>query len=138
MNSMIEKLDLTAYFKSFESYYSRSKPVFMEGDQNRHLEMIQALDAVEFTPPKTTQDLHQAMNFLRKQGVVTLDVVFEFVKIIRYFSYLKTLALAPKLFDFIADVEVPIELQEILDFFHEDGSINDSHDDELSSINRFL
>jgi DNA mismatch repair protein MutS2 len=138
MNAMIEKLDLTAYFKSFESYYARNKPVYMEGDQNRHLEMIQALDAVEFTPPKATQELHQAINFLRKQGVITLDVIFEFVKIIRYFSYLKTLAFAPKLFDFIADVQVPPELQEIIDFFHEDGTINDSHDEELSSINRFL
>lgn len=138
MNSMIEKLDLDTYIKSFQSYYARPQEIFMEGDQNRHLEMIKALDAVEFRPPKASQNLDQAINFLRKQGVLTLDVIYEFVKIMRYFSYLQTLSFAPKLFDFIADVKAPAELQVILDFFHDDGTINDSSDETLSSINKFL
>lgn len=135
---MIEKLDLQNYIHSFESFFARPKPLFMEGDQNRHLEMIKALDSIEFNAPKETIDLLPSMNFIRKQGVLTLDIIFEYVKIIRYFSYLQTLSLAPKLFDLIADVRVPAELQPLLDFFHEDGTINDSQDETLSSINNFL
>ncbi len=136
--SMIDKLDLQAYMRGFESFLARPKPLFIEGDQNRHLEMIQALDSVEFNPPKATVDLIPSINFLRKQGVITLDVIFEFVKIIRYFNYLKTLSLPAKLFDFIADVHVPDELREILDFYHDDGMIDDSCDETLASINSFL
>ena len=135
---MIDKLDLEHYINSFESFFAREKPLFMEGDQNRHLEMIKALDSVEFNAPKETVDLNPSINFLRKQGVITLDTLFEFVKIIRYFSYLQSLSLPPKLFDFIADVRVPSELHEMIAFFHEDGTIDDSHDETLASINSFL
>lgn len=138
MKSMIDKLDLQSYIYSFESFFSRPKHLFIEGDQNRHYEMIKALDSIEFDPPKAIKDLTEAQNHIRKQGVLTLDTIYEYIKMIRYFGYLKTLTLPEKFFDWVHEIEVPDELGQIESFFHEDGTVNDSVDEDLASINSFL
>lgn len=138
MTALIDKLDLRSYVTSIESFFSREKPLFIEGDQNRHLEMIKALDSIEFNPPKKTLELDDALMVLKKQGVLTLDTIYEFVKIIRYFDYLSDLTTPAKLSDWIAEVEVPTELEPVLAFFDDKGGVIDSGDEKLAQINSFL
>lgn len=89
---MIEKrLDLTHFLNEFTGFLAREKPLYIEGDQNLHFSFIQALDAYEFKAPKKVKNLDTQLQHIKKQGILKLDEIFEFVKIIRYFEYLRTL-----------------------------------------------
>ena len=84
------QLDLSPFLSSFSYFLSREKPLYIEGDQNRHFSLIKELDKYEFKAPTKVKPLTSALAYLKKQGQLNLEDIFEFVKIVRYFRYLQT------------------------------------------------
>lgn len=90
MQEYLKSLDLQDFYESFTSFLARPKELFLQGDIKVHLRYINALEPLVFTPPKEVKPLHSQLALLKKFGHLKLDEIFEFVKIIRYFLYLKT------------------------------------------------
>lgn len=138
MKELIDKLDLSTYVQSFETFLARSKPLFIEGDQQRHFDMIAGFDTVEFNPPLETAPLDDAIMRLKKQGIVPLHTVFEFVKMVRYFDYLKKQKFPSKVFTWLEEVDVPEIFTPINEFFLEKGEINVRCDEKLLNLEQHL
>ncbi|MDE5603678.1 MAG: endonuclease MutS2, partial [Helicobacter sp.] len=88
---LIKQLDLVDFISHYEGFLSRPKGLLLEGDCKIHLRYIKALESILFTPPKEVKPLESQLQLLKKFGYLKFDEIFEFVKIIRYFLYLKTL-----------------------------------------------
>jgi DNA mismatch repair protein MutS2 len=132
--SIIQKLDLDRYIEKFETFLARTKPVAMQGDINQHYRYIKALSTVEFPPPKYTKNLDTQLARLRKQSILSLDELYEFVKIIEYFNRLKSISLPSPLDSWIGGIDLPEAVKDILGYFTEDGTINTEIDRELFDI----
>ena len=89
MQKIIEKLDLNDYIDSFKEYLAREKPIILEGDINLHFKIIEELEEYEFNPPKKVENLDKPLIHIQKQGILKSYEIYEFIKIIKYFLYLK-------------------------------------------------
>ena len=94
---LIKILDLQGYMERFNSFLARPKPLFMAGDSRLHYEKILELSQKQFDPPAPAQNLDDALIRLSKQATLHVSEIFEFAKIISYFTYLKTLKFEGKL-----------------------------------------
>ncbi|MEJ2528455.1 MAG: endonuclease MutS2, partial [Sulfurovaceae bacterium] len=64
--------------------------------------------------------------------------IFEFVKIIRYFRYLRTLTLPHLLREWLEAIVVPDEIMSIIASFDDEGRIDSNRDSELLEIDALL
>lgn len=138
MKELIRKLDLEEFLKSYEGFLARPKELFVEGDSKTHLKFISELEKIIFTPPKEVKNLDSALALLKKFGYLKLDEIFEFVKIIRYFNYLKTLKIEGILWDWIDGIRIPEAILEVAKSFGENGEIKKGIYLELDSITESL
>ncbi|EEQ63248.1 recombination and DNA strand exchange inhibitor protein [Helicobacter pullorum MIT 98-5489] len=138
MKELIRKLDLEEFLKSYEGFLARPKELFLEGDSKTHLKFIGELEKIIFTPPKEVKNLDSALALLKKFGYLKLDEIFEFVKIIRYFNYLKTLKIEGILWDWIDGIRIPEAILEVAKSFGENGEIKKGIYLELDSITESL
>ncbi|MEH1010048.1 hypothetical protein QM027_03115 [Campylobacter concisus] len=83
------KLDLGEYLDKFNSFLARQKPLFLQGDSKIHFENINELSKYDFKAPDEIKELDDALMRLSKQAVLHISEIYEFAKIIKYFSYLK-------------------------------------------------
>ena len=97
MNSIINKLDLEDYINSLKGYFARDKSIVLQGDINIHSKLIDEISLYNFNPPKKTNDLTNQINHLKKQGSLKLYEIYEFIKIVEYFKYIKRFSLENKL-----------------------------------------
>ena len=56
IQKLITQLDLTQHIEEFESFFSRSHTLYIEGDQELHFRYIKALDSIEFKAPPKVAD----------------------------------------------------------------------------------
>lgn len=133
--NLIKQLDLEDFLRTFESFLARPKDLFLQGDSKIHLRYIQALESVLFTPPKSIQNLDSALALLKKFGYLKLDEIFEFVKIIRYFHYFKSLKCEGILGEWLNQIIIPEAILEISKSFLENGNLKEGIYLELDSIN---
>jgi DNA mismatch repair protein MutS2 len=131
---IIKRVDLQEYIDSFLSYFSREKPIFIEGDVNIHSKLIKELSSVDFTPPLKVKNLDRELVVLKKQGRVRIDEVYEFTKIISYFKYLKKLKFENRVLEWLDKIIIPTEIDEILDIFDKNGDIKDNQYEELDRV----
>jgi len=131
---IVKQLDLTGYIEQFEGFLARPKPLFMEGDRSLHFRFIKALETVEFKAPPKVKNLDDCWMRLSKQGVLGLDEIFEAVKIVRYFQYLKNLKIENELGTWLTEIRVPEPIIEIERMFDEKGNLQDSVDERLASL----
>ncbi|RUM68681.1 MAG: endonuclease MutS2, partial [Sulfurospirillum sp.] len=89
MNSLLAKLDLQEFITEYEQFLARPKPLFMEGDSNLHFKFIKKLTDYDFKAPPEVKNLDKELMYLKKQGRLRIYEIFEFVKIVQYFIYLK-------------------------------------------------
>jgi DNA mismatch repair protein MutS2 len=136
--SIVQKLDLDGYIQRFTHFLAREKPVAMEGDINQHYRYIQALSKVAFPLPKSVPNLDRELNLIQKQGVLALEEIYAFVTICTYFNRLRAQQLPEPLGSWIAQIEIPDEIMEILGYFTEEGEINPSKDEELFGVEKAL
>ena len=89
MEDILKKLDLQDYIESFQKQLARRKAIHMEGDINLHHRMINDLSKYDIKAPHDVENIDWALMHIQKQGLLKVDTILEFVKIIKYFSYLK-------------------------------------------------
>jgi len=137
-SSLIKKLDLEGYIENFEKFLARPKSIIMQGDTARHYRYIQSLSSIEFPAPKPIPPLNTQLNRLKKQAILSLNEMYAFVQIIRYFKSLQALSLPFLLEEWIGEIEVPQEIETVMGYFTDEGEINSQKDDELLGINEAI
>lgn len=135
---IVKKLDLDGYIGSFKQFLARDKDIVMMGDINQHYRYIQALSSVEFPTPNEIPNLDRELNLIKKQGVLSVDEIYAFVQIIEYFNKLSTIGFTEPLISWIAKIEIPDEVLDVVDYFTKDGVINPQKDSELNSVEEAL
>ena len=139
MQDMISKLDLKEYVDSYETYLARSKPLFIEGDMHLHYKIIKEL----FNQPHIKQipeviNLESSIALLQKKGVLSLEEIFAFVKIILYFKELKKEFLEGLLGEWMCKIIIPDSLLEICKYFDKNGELKDEIDERFEVISKSL
>jgi len=132
------KLDLTQFLQEFRSFLARPKPLAMEGDTNLHFTFIQELMEVSFKEPPQVADLTRQLKHIQKQGTLSLEEIYEFVKVLGYLRYLGSLRLQGRLGEWIASIDIPAELEELVGYFDEEGRLRSEVDERLVSLERAL
>ena len=135
-NDISDQLDLAPFLLQFSDFLSREKPLYIEGDQNRHFTLISALDKYEFKAPQKVKSLKSSLAYLKKQGQLNLADIYEFVKIVRYFRYLQKFDFEGILGSWIHGIEIHPDFDEINLAFDEKGNFNEDMDEDLSKINQ--
>ncbi len=133
-----KKLDLEEFLDRFRSFLARPKPLAMEGDINIHYQFLQELERYQFKTPPKVQELSTQLMHLKKQGVLKLDEIYEFVKVVRYFLYLKSLKFEGKIKEWLDSIEIPKEIEEIEGYFDEKGRLQTSVDERLEALENAL
>jgi len=136
MSGIANRLDLTEYLQNFSSFFAREKDYILQGDVNNHFNFISQLQETEFTPPKAIKNLDKALMHLQKQGVLSLEDIYEFIKILRYFEYLKTLEFKPSVQKWLDAIVFIDEVYAIKDFFDKNGALDINKDAELFGLNQ--
>ncbi len=134
MSRLIKQLDLVGYIGRFEGLLARPKPLYLEGDRALHYRFIRALESVEFKSPPKVKNLDDVWMRLSKQGTLRLDEIFEAVKIVRYFGYLKRLKIENELGAWLNEIEIPEPIREIEKIFDDKGEVLESVDERLASL----
>ncbi|WP_297192910.1 endonuclease MutS2 [uncultured Campylobacter sp.] len=136
MKTLIQKLDLNSYINEFKKLLARDKDFFLEGDYNLHFKHIKELESVEFEPPNEIKNLDKELVHLSKEGVLHLEQSFEFVRICKYFSYLKKLKFEKSLREWLDKIVIKPEILELYEYFDEKAQIKDELDERLKAINQ--
>lgn len=134
MKEILKKLDLNEYIDNFKKLLARPKDIFLHGDINLHYKYIQELSNYDLKEPKNVSNLDNSLMHLNKQGVIKLDEIYEFSKIIEYFLYLKRFNFEGKLKESIDKIIIPDEIIKIVSFFDSKANIKDGVDEEYDNI----
>lgn len=126
--SIASRLDLDEYLAKFEACFAREKEYILQGDINNHFRYIKELEKIEFTPPPQINNLDTSLMHLQKQGVLNLDDIYEFIKILNYFSYLKTLEFEGMMHKWLREIVFVHEVIAIGEYFTKKG-VFDLHKD---------
>ena len=133
-----KKLDITNHIEQLCALFSREKEIKIDGDINIHHTIIKELESFTLkTPPKLTV-LNGPLNYLQKQGTLKIYEIYEFIKIITYFQYLKKFTFTGKLATWIDKIVVPKELDVIIDAFNDKGEILHGFSEDLDRVNNSL
>jgi DNA mismatch repair protein MutS2 len=133
-DELFEQLDLTDHIASLQAFLSREKPLPMEGDQERHFKHIEALDKLEFKAPPKVSDFAVIRAHLSKSGVLRFEQIFELLKVVRYFRYLKNREFSGLIGSWMEKIEIPEGFADVDPFFDEAGSFNEERDEELLKL----
>lgn len=134
MQEIFEKLDLQDYMDSFSKLLSREKPIILEGDINIHFKLINELSKFDIKQPNKIESLDNALLHIQKQGILKIYEIYEFVKIIKYFLYLKRFTFEGKLQEWIDKIIIPNEIVKICDYFDEKSNIKSGVDEDFDRI----
>ncbi|MEJ2468922.1 MAG: endonuclease MutS2, partial [Campylobacterales bacterium] len=131
---LLDQLDLQSHVAGIESFLSRKKPLYIEGDQGRHYHFIKALDALEFSAPPKTTGFDVIRAHLKKQGVLSFEQIFELIKVVRYFRSLRNQAFEGIIGEWMATIVVPEAFKEVERHFDEKGHFKEELDEALYAI----
>lgn len=134
MEKLFSKLDLDEYIKSFNSFLARQKPLFLEGDNKINYEKILELSKLDLKAPEEVKNLDDALMRLSKHAVLHIKDIYEFIKIIKYFDYLKHQNFEGKMAEYLSKIIFPEEIDSFIDYFDEKGDFKDSADERLLAI----
>ena len=163
MNSdIIKKLDLEGFCADFLGFFARGftrqnggdspldspkvrdshaksqdllESLKISGDLKEAKQKIDELSNIIFTPPPPINNLNNELLALKKHGILRLESIYEFAKIIKYFLYLKNLNLdnltqIPKM---LGQIIIPSEILQIANAFENDGNLKSGQEGELYS-----
>ncbi|NQY53409.1 MAG: endonuclease MutS2 [Campylobacteraceae bacterium] len=138
MQEIFKKLDLEDYINSFSSLYAREKPVILEGDINLHHRLIQQLETYNFKAAPKLENLDVQLMHIQKQGILKVYDIYEFIKIITYFIYLKRFNFDGKLEEWFSKIIIPDDIINIVDFFSDKGEIKEGVDEDYDLVTKAL
>ncbi len=134
MQEILKKLDLIDYIDSFSNFFAREKSVILEGDINLHHKLINEISKFDIKAPGEVQNLDGPLQHIQKQGILKVDDIIEFVKIIKYFMYLKRFNFDGKLQEWINKIIIPSDIQKICDYFDDRAKLKDGINAEFDSV----
>jgi|TARA_R110002050_G_scaffold31194_2_gene80582 DNA mismatch repair protein MutS2 len=134
MQEIFKKLDLEEYLLKFSKLLAREKPIVLEGDINLHYRLINELSKFDLKEPEKVANLDEKIVHIQKQGTLRVEDVYEFIKIIKYFLYLKRFTFEGKLGEWLDKVLIPNDVEKIVDFFDSKGNLKDGIDKDLDMI----
>ncbi len=134
MQKILKKLDLTDYIDSFSKLFSRKKSIILEGDINIHYKLIQELSKYDFKEPPEVSKLDTVLVHIQKQGILKAYEIYEFIKIVKYFIYLKKFNFEGKLGEWIDKIIIPSEIEKIIEYFDENLNLKFGIDEDYDSI----
>ena len=135
MQDIISKLDLGEFIDRFNNFLARPKPLFIPGDSRQNYEKIIELGAFNLKAPQSLNNLDDALARLSKLGVLHISEIYEFSKIISYFSYLKAQSFSAKMREYLDKIIIPEPILELKEHFITGGELKASVDERLSAIN---
>jgi len=139
MDKILSKLDLRDYTQSYEAYLSRPKPLFLEGDIHLHFKHIKELFAYQTIKPiPQVINLDRSIAVLQKSGVLRLEEIYAYSKIIKYFMYLKKVLVENALGAWMDKISIEANFEEIVEIFDDKGELKDTIDDTFLSISKSL
>ncbi|MEA3522848.1 MAG: endonuclease MutS2 [Campylobacterota bacterium] len=132
--NLIDNLDLSLHVSQFESFFSREKSLFIEGDQELHFKYISALDELAFKAPPKIESFKSIQNHLKKQGVLRFEQIFELIKVVRYFRRLKNSDFEGIIGAWLQKIVIPESFDELDSYFNEEGRFNESMDESIYGL----
>ncbi len=131
---LITQLDLDEHIEQFKSFFSRSSSLYIEGDQELHFRYIKALDKVEFKAPPKVSDFTNIKGHLKKRGVLNFEMIFEIVKVVRYFRYFKNRELDGLIGEWMSKFIIEEKFSEIEKYFTTEGKFEEGLDETLFGL----
>ena len=131
---LIKQLDLVEQIEQFQSFFSRTHSLYIEGDQELHFKYIKALDKLEFKAPPKVTDFTTIKQHLKKHGVLNFEQIFEIVKVVRYFRYFRNRNIDGLIGDWMAKFDIPLKFTEVEKFFTSDGKFEENLDETLFGL----
>ncbi len=131
---LIEQLDLNEHIETFRNFFSGESTLYIEGDQELHFKYIKALDAIEFKAPPKIADFSTIKAHLKKRGVLNFEQIFEIIKVVRYFRYLKNKEIDGIIGEWMSKFIIDERFLEIEKYFLEDGRFNETLDETLYGL----
>ncbi|PSM52000.1 DNA mismatch binding protein, MutS2 family [Campylobacter blaseri] len=132
--NIFKKLDLIEYIENFNSFLSRPKNLYLDGDSKINYEQIMEFSKHEITPCENIAKLDDAIIRTSKFAVLHISEIYEFIKIIRYFNYIKKFNFDIRLKNWLDRIIIPEAISEILDYFDNKGELKDSIDERFFSL----
>jgi DNA mismatch repair protein MutS2 len=129
-----ERLDLGGYMEHFSSFMARSKGIAMDGDIHRHYRFVKALEGAEFPEPPSMPSMEERLVRLRKHGILRLDEIYDFIRMIQYFNLLRIREFPDPVGSWIRGIDVPGEIGEVGEYFTDEGEISGEKEPELLDI----
>ena len=137
LQTLMDQLDLSGHVEAFTGFFSRTKPLFIEGDQERHYSYIEALDKLTFKAPPKLESFNTIRAHLKKNGVLRFEQIFEIIKLTRYFHTLKNSHYEGIIGTWMSKIEIPERLDdEVSSYFDLEGRFNESLDEELYGLSQ--
>jgi DNA mismatch repair protein MutS2 len=134
MENLIKKLDLSDYITSFSKLFARDKSIILEGDIDIHYKLIDELGRFDFKAPLSVENLDSQLIHLQKQGILKIYEIFEFVKIVNYFLYLKRFNFEGKLFEWIDKIVIPNDILKICQYFDDKSNLKEGVNEDFDNI----
>ena len=84
--------------------------------------------------PNKIENLDSPLMHIQKQGILRTDDIFEFIKIINYFRYLKKFSFDGKLHEWIDKIVIPNDVIKICDYFDEKANLKDGINEDFDNV----
>ncbi|ANV98488.1 endonuclease MutS2 [Helicobacter enhydrae] len=140
-DSLIKKLDLEEFVEKFQTYFARHKGIEIGGNTDLHKRLLQELESFLLPSLPKVQNLDKALLHIQKMGVLHLEEIIDFCKIILFFQTLKKASYIPKdgrLEQWLQQITLPEKLQAIAHYFNDDGEIKEGIFQEIDSLREHL
>ena len=134
MQNILKKLDLIDYLDNFSKLMAREKSIILEGDINLHHKLISELSKFDIKAPSKIENLDSALMHIQKQGVLKIDDVFEFIKMINYFRYLRKFNFDGKLAEWIDKIVIPNDIVKVCEYFDDKANLRDGINQDFDNI----
>ncbi|WP_418178920.1 endonuclease MutS2 [Aliarcobacter lanthieri] len=138
MENLIKKLDLSDYITSFSKLFAREKSIILEGDINIHYKIISELSKYNINQPLNVENLDSQLMHIQKQGVLRVYEIYEFIKIINYFLYLKKFNFEGKLLEIMNKIIIPSDILKICEYFDDKANLKEGIDEDYDNIKQAL
>ncbi|WP_414651585.1 endonuclease MutS2 [Helicobacter typhlonius] len=125
--TLITRLDLSAFLEQFQAYFARTKGFIFNGDRQFYATILQELDDVPLSAPPKLASLDTPLMHLKKSGILGLDSIFACMQLVRYFLYLKIRILesTPYTQKWLDKIVIPNALSDIQEIFDDEGELKE-------------
>lgn len=138
ITEIINKLDLEQHISKLQTFFAREKDIIFEGDVSYHYKLLSELSDYTFKDAPKVTNLDSQLMHIQKFGVLKIYEIYEFVKIINYFSYLKRQRFEGNILVWFEKIELPVEIVKVCEYFDDKGEIKSGINEELDSVNHSL